>query len=203
MGIAGKGDTTPNPPYPMQPSLNGKKVACLVADGFEQSELESPVRALRDAGAHVEIVSPNHDQVRGWSDKDWGRPVSVDTCLDDAAPSDYDALLLPGGVLNPDTLRLNHRAIAFVRQFFRTHKPVAAICHGPQLLISADVVRGRTLTSYPSVRVDLINAGAQWRDQEVVVDQGLVTSRSPQDLAAFNAKMVEEIAEGKHAHQHA
>ncbi|MDP0500586.1 MAG: type 1 glutamine amidotransferase domain-containing protein [Verrucomicrobiota bacterium JB022] len=187
----------------MQYNLNGKKVACLVADGFEQSELESPVKALRDAGAKVEIVSPNSKEVKGWDEDNWGRSVPVDVTIDDAAPSDYDALLLPGGVLNPDTLRQNHRAVAFVRQFFRTHKPVAAICHGPQMLIEAGVVEGRKLTSFGSIKQDLINAGANWVDEEVVVDQGLVTSRSPADLKAFNAKAIEEVAEGKHAHQHA
>ncbi|KAF0094929.1 MAG: protease I [Puniceicoccaceae bacterium 5H] len=188
---------------PMDYNLNGKKVACMVADGFEQSELESPVKALRDAGATVEIVSPNHDKVRGWAHDHWDKELPVDVAIDDAAPSDYDALLLPGGVINPDTLRTNHRAVAFARQFFRTHKPVAAICHGPQTLINAEVVSGRKMTSYPSIKQDLINAGANWVDEEVVVDQGFVTSRSPADLEAFNRKLVEEVAEGKHAHQHA
>ena len=181
--------------------LNGKKVAMLVTNGFEQVELTSPRDALEQAGAEVHIVSPDSGEVKAWNHSDWGESFGVDKTLEDASEADYHALVLPGGVMNPDKLRMDERAVAFTRAFFQAHKPVAAICHGPWLLAEADVVRGRKLTSYPSLKTDLKNAGATWVDQEVVVDQGLVTSRNPDDLPAFNAKMVEEIAEGKHERQ--
>jgi len=181
--------------------LAGRKVACLVTDGFEESELLSPVEALRNAGAEVHIVSPKSGRVRGWKHDHWGEAVRVDKTLDDANADDYRGLVLPGGVMNPDSLRQDEQAVEFVRSFFEAGKPVAAICHGPQMLIQADVVEGRTLTSYPSVRKDLENAGAKWVDREVVVDQGLTTSRTPDDLPAFNRKMVEELAEGVHEGQ--
>lgn len=179
-------------------SLKGKKVAILATDGFEQDELLSPLEALREAQADVKIVSPGKDQIKGWDYTDWGKKVKVDVQLDKARPEDFDALVLPGGVINPDHLRREPAAVQFVRAFFQTGKPVAAICHGPQMLIEADVVRGRKLTSFASIKTDLKNAGAQWVDSEVVVDNGLVTSRSPDDLPAFNQKMIEEFAEGVH-----
>jgi protease I len=188
----------------MKQELNGKKVAILVADGFEQSEFEGPRTALDEAGAETFVISPAKGQVTAWDGEanDFGDAFDVDVALDDAEPDNYDALLLPGGVKNPDTLRTLPKAVSFARAFFEAGKPVAAICHGPQLLIEADVVRGRKMTSYPSVRKDLINAGATWTDEPVVTDQGLVTSRKPDDIPRFNEKMVEEFAEGVHAGQH-
>ena len=179
-------------------NLDGKKVAILATNGFEQDELFSPLEALQDANADVKIVSPEKDQIKGWKYTDWGKKIKVDVPLEEARPEDFDALVLPGGVINPDHLRREPAAVQFVKAFFQTGKPVAAICHGPQMLIEADVVRGRKLTSFSSIKTDLKNAGAEWVDQEVVVDNGLVTSRSPDDLTAFNAKMIEEIAEGIH-----
>jgi len=182
----------------MAKSLQGKRVAILVENGFEQSELTEPRKALEEAGAETDVVSPVKGKVKGWNFKDWGDEVPVDTELDDADPKDYDALLLPGGVMNPDKLRMNPRAVEFVRSFFDAGKPVAVICHGPWTLIDAGVVSGRKITSYPSVATDLKNAGAQWVDEEVVVDNGLVSSRRPDDLPAFISKMIEEFAEGRH-----
>jgi protease I len=175
--------------------LDGLNVAVLVTDGFEPSELTEPAAALRDAGAQVTIISDHTGTIRGKTDAD---TASVDQTIDTARADDYDALMLPGGVKNPDTMRQNQQAVAFVRAFADSGKPIAAICHAPWLLVEADVVRGRRVTSYPSLKTDLRNAGAEWLDQEVVVDQGIVTSRSPKDLAAFNAKMLEEFAEGIH-----
>ena len=175
-----------------------KKIAILATHGFEESELKSPKEYLEQQGWIAQIVSPESGTIRSWSGKDWGADYKVDVNLADANPSEYDALVLPGGVINPDKLRTNEKALQFVRSFFDAGKPVAAICHGPQTLISADVVKGRNLTSFPSIKTDLINAGANWSDQEVVVDKGLVTSRTPEDLPAFNKKMVEEIKEGTH-----
>lgn len=175
-----------------------KRIAILATHGFEESELQSPKAYIEQQGWTAEIVSPESGSIRSWADKDWGPDYTVDTRLDAANPADYHALVLPGGVINPDQLRANEQALQFVRAFFEAGKPVAAICHGPQTLISAGVVSGRKMTSYPSVKVDLINAGAQWVDQEVVTDKGLVTSRTPQDLPAFNKKLAEEIREGKH-----
>lgn len=185
------------------PKLNGKKVAILVEDGFEQVELTSPKEALEEAGAKTYIISPKRDKVKGWEHTKWGQEFPVDVVIEQANANDYDALLLPGGVMNPDKLRVNKQAIQFVHNFFDQQKPVAAICHGPWVLVEADVVNGRKVTSYPSIQTDLKNAGANWVDQEVVVDQGLVTSRSPNDLPAFNRKLVEEIAEGRHERQRA
>jgi protease I len=179
--------------------LHGKKVAILVADGFEESELSRPRAALAAAGAETAVVSPNADLVQSWSGDDYGSPVDVDVPLSEARAEDFDALLLPGGVMNPDTLRAKPRAVDFVRAFFDAGKPVAAICHGPWLLIEAGVVRGRRLTSYRSIKTDLLNAGAEWVDEPVVVDNGLITSRQPDDIPHFNEKMIEEIAEGVHA----
>ena len=181
--------------------LSNKQVAVLVTDGFEQSEFTRPIEALREAGARVHVVSPSPGEVRAWDEEDWGEQFHVDVALENAHAEDYDALVLPGGVMNPDTLRQNDGAVQFARSFFEQHKPVAAICHGPQVLIDAEVVDGRTLTSYPSLRKDLENAGARWVDEEVVVDNGLVTSRRPSDLDAFCDKLVEEVAEGLHQKQ--
>jgi len=183
---------------PTVPANNGKRVAILATDGFEESELREPREALLQAGAFVDLISLEAGAIKGWKDGDWGDTEQVDRAVADANADDYDALLLPGGVMNPDKLRMNADAVAFVRAFFDQHKPVAAICHGPWILAEADVVRGRRLTSYPSIRTDLTNAGAEWVDAEVVVDNGLITSRSPKDLPAFNAKLLEEIAEGVH-----
>jgi len=187
----------------MSDTLHGKKVAILVAEGFEQVEMTAPRNALKAAGATTEIISPENNEVKGWNHHDEGDSFKVDVKLDEADVENYDALLLPGGVMNPDALRKLPDAVEFVRAFFEEGKPVAAICHGPQVLIEADVVRGRTLTSYPSIKTDLVNAGAHWVDEKVVADQGLVTSRSPDDLPYFNEKMVEEFAEGIHAGQDA
>ena len=178
--------------------LAGRKVAVLSTDGFEQSELEKPVEALKAAGAIVTIVSPKPGQIQGWEHQEKGRAVSVDQVLSDTDAATYDALVLPGGVMNPDALRLEPKAIAFISHFVREKKPIAAICHGPWTLINADGVEGRHMTSWPSLEVDLRNAGAFWVDREVVVDQGLVTSRKPDDLPAFCTKMIEEFAEGRH-----
>ena len=183
--------------------LDGKRVAILVADGFEQSELVKPKEALERAGAATHIVSPAKGQVKGWQHTEWGDQFPVDVPLAGADPNKYDALLLPGGVMNPDKLRRDEQALAFVRHFFDEGKPVAAICHGPWTLIDAGVASGRTMTSYHTIQTDLKNAGAAWVDQEVVVDNGLVTSRKPDDIPAFNAKMVEEFAEGSHARRKA
>lgn len=180
----------------MKKNLKGKNVAILVTNGFEQSELVEPRKALDQAGATTHLISPEDKQVKAWKEKDFGDIFPVDVVLHDASAEDYDALLLPGGVMNPDTLRTIPEAVAFAHQFFDAGKPVAAICHGPQLLIEADVVRGRTLTSFPSLRTDLTNAGAIWVDEAVVTDHGLVTSRRPSDIPQFNAKMIEEFAEG-------
>lgn len=183
----------------MNHHLEGKKVAILATDGFEKSELEDPREALHAAGADTYIVSPTTDAIKSWDKDHFGDTVAVDVRLQSADPDDYDALLLPGGVMNPDKLRVVPEVVEFVRAFFDAGKPVAAICHGPQLLIEANVARGRRLTSFPSIRTDLINAGAEWVDESVVVDQGLVTSRKPADIPAFNEKMIEEFAEGVHA----
>ena len=182
----------------MKAKLDGKKVAILVADGFEQVELTSPKEALEKAGAETEIVSPAGSSVKGWEHTKWGKTFPVDVPLKKAKPEDYDALLLPGGVMNPDKLRRDEKALEFVKHFFDEGKPVAAICHGPWTLIDAGVVSGRKLTSYESIQTDLKNAGAEWVDEQVVVDNGLVTSRKPADLPAFNRKMIEEFCEGKH-----
>ena len=180
-------------------TLAGKKVAILVADGFEQVELTEPKRALESAGARTSIVSPAKGEVQGWKHFDKANRFPVDVKLDDAKPQEFDALLLPGGVANPDQLRIQPKAVAFVREFFEAGKPVAAICHGLWPLIDAGVVAGRTVTSWPSLKTDLSNAGARWVDQEVATDNGLVTSRKPDDIPAFNRKMIEEFAEGRHA----
>jgi protease I len=178
--------------------LRGKRVAALVDNGFEQSELLDPKKALEDAGARVDIVSPQNTTVKGWQHGNWGQTVQVDRELDEARADEYDALLLPGGVMNPDKLRMNPKAVAFVRTFVNAGKPIASICHGPWTLIEAGAVNGRKMTSWPSLQTDLKNAGARWVDEECVVDNGIVTSRKPDDIPAFNKKMIEEFAEGRH-----
>jgi protease I len=182
-------------------NLSKKRVAILATDGFEESELKDPKKALEKAGAQVDIISENEGNIKSWSNGNWGRTYQVDETLDHVTQNYYDALILPGGVINPDTLRRNKKAVTFVKSFFENNKPVAAICHAPSLLIEADVLKGRKLTSYSSIKKDVENAGAQWVDKEVVVDRGLITSRSPNDLPAFNAMLVEEVYEGKHATQ--
>ncbi|MEI4487657.1 type 1 glutamine amidotransferase domain-containing protein [Frigidibacter sp. MR17.14] len=179
-------------------SLNGKTIAILATDGFEQSELEVPLNELKAAGATVHVVSPKSGEIRGWDEKDWGRAVKVDRRLDGTSSADYDALVLPGGQINPDLLRVEDKALALVKAFWAEKKVIAAICHGPWLLAETGIAKGRKLTSYPSIRTDMINAGADWTDAEVVCDQGLVTSRNPGDLKAFVAKIAEEVAEGRH-----
>ncbi|MES2308033.1 MAG: type 1 glutamine amidotransferase domain-containing protein [Verrucomicrobiota bacterium] len=177
-----------------QTTLFGKKVAILAEEGFERSELEKPRLALEEAGAITHVISPSQKKIRGWRDGEYSGEVKVDLSLDAAHAEDYDALLLPGGVLNPDKLRQIPEAVQFVRSFFLQGKPVGAICHGPQLLIEADVLQGKTVTSYSSIKTDLINAGANWVDTHVVVDQSLITSRKPDDIPYFNEKLIEEIA---------
>ncbi|MDC0742063.1 type 1 glutamine amidotransferase domain-containing protein [Polyangium mundeleinium] len=183
----------------MANELTGMRVAILVENGFEQVELTEPRRALDAAGAQTAIVSPVSGQVRGWKFKQWGDSFGVDVPLADARPENFEALLLPGGVINPDKLRMNPAAVQLVRAFFDTGKPIASICHGPWMLVEADVVRGRQVTSWPSVRTDLVNAGASWVDREVVNDDQLVTSRKPDDIPAFNRVMIELFAKARTA----
>lgn len=183
----------------MSDELRNKRVAALVDNGFEQSELVEPRKALEAAGAKVDIVSPQDTKVKGWQHIKWGDEFPVDRKLQEARADEYDALLLPGGVMNPDKLRANPTAVQFVKNFVQAGKPIAAICHGPWTLIEAGAVHGRRMTSWPSLATDLRNAGADWVDQECVVDNGLVTSRKPDDIPAFNKKMIEEFAEGVHA----
>jgi protease I len=183
----------------MARDIKDKKVAVLTENGFEEVELTSPMNALQKAGVTVHIISPQKDMVKAWAHDHWSIELPVDKNLGDANPEDYDMLVLPGGVLNPDKLRLNPEAVSFAQHFLEQGKPLAAICHGPQTLIETGMLDGRTMTSYPSVKTDLVNAGVNWVDKEVVVDNGLVTSRSPKDLEAFNKKMLEELGEGKHA----
>lgn len=180
-----------------------KKVAILATDGVEESELTSPKEAMEKEGFKVDLIGEEQGSIKSWSKGNWSKEYPTDKSVEEASASDYDALVLPGGVINPDKLRRNEKALKFVRDFFESKKPVASICHGPQTLISAGVVKGRKMTSFKSIKDDLINAGANWVDQEVVVDQGFVTSRNPDDLPAFNSKLIEEIKEGKHDRQHA
>lgn len=179
-------------------NLNELKVAILTENGFEQSELTSPKKAMEDKGIKVDVISSREGEVKAWDKDNWGINVKVDKTLAEARAEDYDGVFLPGGVMNPDKLRQNKDALEFVRAFHESGKPIGAICHGPQVLIDADIVRGREMTSYPALRTDLLNAGANWVDREVVTDQGLVTSRSPADLEAFNSKLLEELGEGIH-----
>lgn len=179
--------------------LSGKKVAILATDGFEQSELEKPLEVLAREGAVVEVVAPEAGKIKGWSHKEWGDSVKVDKTLAEATADEYDAVVLPGGVMNPDALRANPDAVNFVREMFASGKPTCAICHGPWTLVETGLLEGRTMTSYKTLKTDLQNAGAFWVDREVVIDHGLVTSRSPEDLPAFTQAMVEEIADGPYA----
>jgi len=183
--------------------LDNKKIAILATNGFEQSELEVPRDKLKAAGAIVHIVSLQPGEIKGWDNKDWGRAVKVDKTLDQVSANDYDAIVLPGGQINPDLLRVEPKAIAFIKDIFNQKKIVAAVCHAPWLLIEAGIAKGRNMTSYKSIKTDVMNAGAHWEDSEVVVDNGVITSRNPGDLNAFSAKIVEEISEGKHARRSA
>ena len=180
-------------------TLSGKRVAILTENGFEEEELTSPKKALEEAGATVDIVSPQKERVKAWDHDHWSIELPVNVQVENAQVEDYDALVIPGGVINPDKMRINKHCVAFTQQFLEQGKPVAAICHGPQLLIETGMIEGRNVTSYLSVKTDLQNAGAIWQDKEVVTDNGLVTSRSPKDLPAFNKKMIEEIREGVHS----
>lgn len=187
----------------MADNIQGKRVAILATDGFEQAELFEPKKALEEAGAVTTVVSIKHGDIMGWNEESWGDAIKVEKTVDECSAADFDALMLPGGVMNPDKLRMDPRAVAFCKQFFEAGKPVGAICHGPWLLVEADVVHNRRVTSWPSLKTDLSNAGAQWEDSECVVDDGLVTSRKPDDIPAFNSKLIEEVGEGKHSHNNA
>ena len=180
--------------------LKGKKIAIIATDGFEQSELDEPKKYLEDEGAEIHVISLKSGSIKGWDgpNNDWGDKVDVDKVITDVRPADYDALVLPGGQMNPDILRLDKNVVAFVKAFASAGKVLAAICHGPWLLVEADVVRGKRVTSWPSLHTDLKNAGAQWEDSEVVCDHGLITSRKPEDIPAFNKKIVEEMLEPQH-----
>jgi len=180
----------------MPSNLAGKRIAILATDGFEQSELMEPRKALEEAGATTIVVSPKGGNIKGWKHKDWGESVSVDKTLNQVSPDEFDALVLPGGVANPDQLRMEPKAVEFVRNFAATGKPIAAICHGPWMLVEAGVVKGRTVTSWPSLRTDLTNAGAKWVDQEVASDRQFITSRKPDDIPAFSRRIIEAVAEG-------
>jgi protease I len=179
--------------------LSGKKIAILTENGFEETELTSPLKALKEAGATVDIVSPQKKKVKAWAHDHWSIEIPVDVELKNARVDDYDALVIPGGVMNPDQMRLNPDCVDFAQQFLEEQKPVAAICHGPQLLIETGMIRGKNMTSFPSIRTDLENAGAHWSDVEVITDDGLTTSRSPKDLDAFNKRIIEEIALSNYA----
>jgi len=178
--------------------LDNKKIAILATNGFEQSELEVPRDKLRAAGATVHIISLEAGEIKGWDKKDWGRPVKVDKTVSQVSANDYDAIVLPGGQINPDLLRVEPKALALVKDIFNQKKIVAAICHAPWLLIETGIAKGRKMTSYKSIKTDIMNAGAKWEDSEVVVDKGVITSRNPGDLEAFSAKIIEEVSEGKH-----
>ena len=182
----------------MAAELNGKRILILATNGFEQSELEVPRDRLKAAGAEVHVVSPEPGEIKGWDKKDWGRPVKVDKALSDASVADYDAIVLPGGQINPDLLRVNADALEMIRGFYDAGKTVAAVCHAPWLLIEAGIAKGKKMTSYHSIKTDVINAGAKWEDAAVVTDNGVVTSRNPGDLEAFVKKIIEEVREGKH-----
>jgi protease I len=178
--------------------LSGKRIAILATNGFEQSELEVPRDSFKEAGATVEVVSLQAGEIKGWDKKDWGRPVKVDKTLDQVSAADYDAIVLPGGQINPDLLRVEPKALQLIKDIFNAKKVVAAVCHAPWLLIETGIAKGRRMTSFKSIKTDVMNAGANWEDAEVVVDQGVITSRNPGDLKAFSAKIIEEIKEGRH-----
>ena len=179
-------------------NLKEKRVAIITENGFEEVELTSPKKVMEDAGIKVDVISPQKNKVKAWDKDHWSIEIPVDVNITDANADDYDALMIPGGVMNPDKMRTNEDCIQFAKSFLESGKPVAAICHGPQLLIETGLLNGREMTSYPSLKTDLINAGVNWKDKEVIVDNGLVTSRSPKDLEAFNKKLLEEIKEGMH-----
>ena len=181
----------------MSSTLNGKKVAILATDGFEQVELTDPKKNLEDAGATVDVISIKSGEIKGWDKTDWGKSVKVDKTLEQAKPSDYNVLVLPGGQINPDKLRIDEKAVAFVKEFAESGKLVAAICHGPWVLIEAGVVKGKTMTSWPSVKTDLKNAGANWVDKEVVQDGNIITSRKPEDIPAFSKAIIEYASSGQ------
>jgi protease I len=183
--------------------LNGKKIAILATHGFEQSELEVPRDRLKKAGATVDVISLTAGEIKGWDTKDWGRPVKVDKTLDQVSASDYDAIVLPGGQINPDLLRVEPKALKFIKDMFDAKKIVAAVCHAPWLLIETGIAKGRRMTSYNSIKTDVMNAGAKWEDSQVVTDQGVITSRNPGDLEAFSAKIIEEVKEGRHVNRSA
>jgi protease I len=181
----------------MSAKLQGKKIAIVATDGFEQVELTEPKKALEAAGATVHVISPKPDQIKGWKFTDWGESTKVDKTLDEAKPEDYDGLVLPGGQINPDKLRIEPKAVAFVTEFFNSGKPVGAICHGPWMLVEAGVVKKKTLTSWPSIRTDIRNAGGHWVDEEVVTDENLTTSRKPDDLPVFSERLIQEMSRAK------
>jgi protease I len=179
--------------------IRDARIAILATHGFEQSELFVPLEKLKEAGAKVTVIAPEAGEIRGWKHEDWGQSITADKALSDVKPDEFDAIVLPGGQINPDLLRVNEQALQFIRAFLDAGKVVAAICHGPWLLVELDAVRGRNVTSYHSIKTDVINAGGKWVDREVVADQGIVTSRNPDDLSAFVAKIIEEIQERRHA----
>ncbi|RIY01957.1 type 1 glutamine amidotransferase [Aureimonas flava] len=180
------------------PSIRNAKIAILATDGFEQSELTQPLEKLRAAGATVDVVSLEAGSIKGWDETDWGQSVPVDKVLSEVSVSDYDALVLPGGQINPDKLRAEESVVTFVRDFYNSKKTLAAICHAPWLLVEAGVIKDRDVTSFKSIKTDVVNAGGRWHDEEVVTDQALITSRNPKDLPAFIAKIIEEVEEGRH-----
>jgi protease I len=184
----------------MASNLNGKKIAILATDGFEQAELMEPRKALDQSGATTVVISLKAGEIKGWNAKDWGDKVKVDKALEDANPNDYDALVLPGGVINPDHLRMDPKAVNFVKQFVSTGKPVAAICHGPWTLIETGALKGKTVTSWPSLKTDLKNAGANWVDQQVVNDGQFIFSRNPDDIPAFSQAIIESVSKGARQH---
>jgi len=183
--------------------LSGKKIAILATHGFEQSELEIPLAKLKAAGAQVDVVSLAPGEIKGWDKKDWGQPVKVDKTLDQVSAADYDALVLPGGQINPDLLRVEPKALAFIKEIYNQKKVLAAVCHAPWLLIETGIIKGKKATSYKSIKTDVMNAGGKWEDSEVVNDLGLITSRNPGDLEAFVTKIIEEVREGQHAQRSA